>query len=140
MTQWTVKQIAATAMAILVGVPTVADAFTGFKTLGDLQPFALKWQVSDQLDAVSKSVADVLASLNEARWDQATDRADKWQQDLITLKIQEAAFVDRLKAKPGDTLLLQAVLTIREQIADKERRLVALQCDLQRRTDKSRSC
>lgn len=163
--QWTVGRLVSTAViavpAFLVSIDGMA---TGFHTLGELQPFVLKSDMAAGLDAIAKKVADQLQanteqlnalqqSLASSRWDQAADRADKWETDLqnmsdelVSKNVQKIAMEDRLRERP-DPLITETLRDLRLRIADLERRiaektrkLVALKCDLERRDDVNRQC
>lgn len=163
--QWSVGRLVRTSVvavpAFLVSVDGMA---TGFHTLGEIQPFVLKSDMAAGLDAIAKRVADQLQdtskqlqalqqSLASSRWDQAADRADKWDTDLqnmndelVSKNVQKIAMEERLKER-SDPLIEETLRDLRLRIADLERRivdktrkLVALKCDLERRDDPNRQC
>lgn len=121
------RALIATGLSVAGGVTVFADGLTGFKTLGDISPFAFK-----------SDYAALSEDLNNLRWDEAADRADRWQQELAQMSDQATMLMDRERRTP-DPMISRMIADLTQRIITKQAKYSRLLCDLERRNNPNRA-
>lgn len=131
--QWTIKALIAGGLAVCGAFAAIADGVTGFQTLGDIQPFVLKYQLAADFASLSDN-------LNSLRWDDEADRAERYQATIDDLTNQSDMLTAKQIQSP-DPIISRIIATLRGQISAKQKSLDFLNCDLRRRDNpQANSC
>lgn len=133
LSQWSIKALVAGALTACAGVAAIADGISGFQTLGDIQPFVLKYQLAADFASLSDN-------LNSLRWDDEADRAERYQATIDDLTNQSDMLTAKQLQSP-DPIISRIITTLRGQISAKQKALDFLNCDLRRRDNpQANSC